>query len=382
MAGSFLQTTRTLDAERARGGWLASGLLALFGAGWVAWMGLARVPLYQTSAHARLEVVPAPSQVETPIGARVATVDLVVGKRVQAGDVLVTLDPGTLPVEIERARGQLDALAPELASLERELAAEASGITAGDAAGRAAVRAELARVRTADLDVEHAERELARLVALAGTGAARPNEVERARAELAQKRGAREALGHAGEALAAGEKERDAGRRARTAELERQRAVVSGAIGAARAEIARLSQELERRTLRAPVAGVLGSIASLQPGATLAVGAHVATVVPDGELHVLAEHAPGAVGLLAPGQPARLKLDGFPWTRWGTVPARVVRVASEVKDGGIRVELALEPGARMALAHGMTGTVDVEVERVSPATLVLRSLSDRQKDAP
>lgn len=380
MAGSFTQTTRTLDAERARGGGLASALLSVFAAGWVAWMVLARVPLYQTSARARLEVVPAPTRVETPIAGRVAAVELVVGKRVQAGEVLVALDPGTLPVEIERARGQLAALAPELASLDREIAAEATGIVAGDAAARSAIRAEIARVRAADRDVEHAERELGRLIALAG--AARPFEVERARAELVQKRGAREALGHAGEALAAAERERDAGRRARTAELDRQRAVVERSIGAARVEIARLELELERRTLRAPIAGALGSIAALQPGATLAAGAHVATVVPDGELHVIAEHAPSAVGLLAPRQAARLKLDGFPWTRWGTVPARVTRVATEVKDGGIRVELALEPGARVPLAHGMTGVVDVEVERVSPATLVLRSLADRPKDAP
>jgi membrane fusion protein (multidrug efflux system) len=380
MAGSFTQTTRSLDAERARGGGLAIAALALFAAGWAAWMALARVPLHQTSTRARLEVWPAPSRVEAPLGGRVASVDLAVGKRVQAGEVLVTLDAGTLPVEIERARGQLAALAPELASLEREMAAEATGSSAGDAAGRAAVRAEVARARAADLEVEHAERELERLVALAG--AARPFEVERARAELGQKRGAREALEHAGDALAAAEREREARRRARAADLERQRAVVEGAVGSARAEIARLELELSHRTLRAPVAGTLGSIAPLQPGATLAAGAHVATVVPEGELHVIAEHPPSAVGLLAPHQPARLKLDGFPWTRWGTVPVRVVRVGNEVRDGGIRVELAVEPGARMPLVHGMTGLVDVEVEQVSPATLVLRSLIDRSKGAP
>jgi multidrug resistance efflux pump len=153
-------------------------------------------------------------------------------------------------------------------------------------------------------------------------------------------------------------------------------------VAAARADIARLELEVERHIVRSPVDGALGSVAVLQPGAVVAAGLQIATVVPDGELQVIAAYGPSAIGRLAPGQPARLKLDGFPWTRWGTVAARVTRVASEVRDGAVRVELAIEPGATIPLAHGMTGTVEVEVERVSPATLVLRSLVDRPADAP
>src|SRR6185295_2544660 len=140
MAGSFAQTMRALDAERARGGWVAVALVAGVAAAWLLWMLFARIPIYQSSVHARLEVVPAPSQVGAPVGGRVVAVALVVGKRVAIGDLLVALDPGALPVELERARGQLAARVPELASLDRELAAEATTITAGDMAGRAAVR--------------------------------------------------------------------------------------------------------------------------------------------------------------------------------------------------------------------------------------------------
>jgi len=55
----------------------------------------------------------------------------------------------------------------------------------------------------------------------------------------------------------------------------------------------------------------------------------------------------------------------------------VTRTASEVRDGTIRVELDLEPGHAIPLAHGMTGAVDIEVARTSPATRVLRSLGER-----
>lgn len=380
MPGNFVQTTRALDADRSWGGWIAALVIAAAVVAWIAWLTVARVPLYQTSLHARLEVVPAPSQVGAPLAGRVIAVDMRVDKRVRAGDVLVELDPGTLSVQLARARGQLAALGPELASLEREIAAETGAVTAGDAAGRAAVREQLSRVRAADLEVEHAEAELARLAKLAEGGAAATMEVDKARADLAQRRSAREALGHAADGLVASERERDAGRRGRTAELERQRAVVDGTLATARGEIARLELELEQHVIRAPVAGVLGSVAPLQRGAMVTAGAPLATVIPDGALQVIAEYPASAVGRLAAAQSAKLKLDGFPWTRWGTVSARVMRVASEVRDGGIRVELAIDPGAGMPLVHGMTGIVDVEVEEVSPATLLLRSVVDHSPD--
>jgi hypothetical protein len=53
----------------------------------------------------------------------------------------------------------------------------------------------------------------------------------------------------------------------------------------------------------------------------------------------------------------------------------VRRVASEVRDGRVRVELGVAPDAasRIPLQHGLPGTVEVQVERLAPATLVLRA---------
>ena len=61
------------------------------------------------------------------------------------------------------------------------------------------------------------------------------------------------------------------------------------------------------------------------------------------------------------------------------MPATVSRVAGEVRDGRVRVELALGARGReedripaIPMQHGLPGTVEVEVERVSPARLILR----------
>jgi membrane fusion protein (multidrug efflux system) len=74
-----------------------------------------------------------------------------------------------------------------------------------------------------------------------------------------------------------------------------------------------------------------------------------------------------------PGSARALRLHGFPWTKYGSIPATVDRVGNEPKDGQIRVELELHPerGSRIPLQHGLPGTAEVEVERVSPASLVL-----------
>lgn len=377
MIESYGHTIGALRADRSRAGWVAIATIVAFAGGWGAWMVCARVPVFQTSAHARLEVVPAPSQVGAPIDGRVASSCLQVGKRVEAGDVLIELDSAPQQLDLARARAQLASLDPQLQSLDREIAAEGNVLTAGDSAARASLREHVSRLRAADNDLAFAQAELERMTSLAAKGAVPTMDVDRARAELAQKRSAREALGHAGDAQSASEGERAAGRRARAAELELQRAGVAATISTARADIARLELELDRHMIRAPIAGVLGSVAMLQPGAIVAAGAPIATIVPDGHLQLIAEYGPSAIGRLGAGQPARLKLDGFPWTRWGTVSAHVTSVGTEVRDGAIRVELALDRGATIPLVHGMTGSVDVEVEHVTPATLVLRSLVSR-----
>jgi len=56
------------------------------------------------------------------------------------------------------------------------------------------------------------------------------------------------------------------------------------------------------------------------------------------------------------------------------VEARVVEVASEDRDGKVRVELEVlpSPTLKTALRHGMPGELEVEVERTTPLALVMR----------
>jgi multidrug resistance efflux pump len=118
----------------------------------------------------------------------------------------------------------------------------------------------------------------------------------------------------------------------------------------------------------------------LQVGAVVSEGAALCTLIPSGELKVVAEFSPGnTLGRVRPGQSARVQLEGFPWPRYGSLEATVSGVASEVREGLLRVELRLRPDTHspIPLQHGLPGRVEVELERASPAVLVLRAAGRR-----
>lgn len=80
---------------------------------------------------------------------------------------------------------------------------------------------------------------------------------------------------------------------------------------------------------------------------------------------------PASIALtrLRPGQPARLIFEGVS----GNQPAQVVAVDDLPREGRIQVVLSLteEPAA---LRPGMTGTVEIETDRLTPAALLLRAI--------
>jgi membrane fusion protein (multidrug efflux system) len=111
-------------------------------------------------------------------------------------------------------------------------------------------------------------------------------------------------------------------------------------------------------------------------GSVVAVGQTVAVVTPETALELVADFAPAnVVGRVLPGQHARMRVTGFPWTRYGMLTATVTAVSSEVLEGRIRVRLALDEHTAAAIPHrhGLIGDVEIELEEVSPAILLARA---------
>jgi hypothetical protein len=130
-----------------------------------------------------------------------------------------------------------------------------------------------------------------------------------------------------------------------------------------------------RLAVTAPAAGQLGAVTGLRIGASVQPGDELGALMSPDSLKIVADFlAPAAIGHIFPGQPARLRLNH--WTEGSGLAATIARVSSPTADGHVQVELQLQPNpdAPVALQHGLSGTVEVEVEQVTPATLALRAI--------
>ncbi|MEO6772941.1 MAG: HlyD family efflux transporter periplasmic adaptor subunit [Kofleriaceae bacterium] len=277
----------------------------------------------------------------------------------------------------DKARARVETLAPQVESLQRELGLEADAVVQGVSSERSAESEVLARLRAAQADLAFAEADFVRETKAFTDGDAPQVARDKAETTLRLKRAAAESVQHESEALVASHHERGDSRRRLKEQLERQHSELESDLAAAKSELAQHELAIEHLAIRAPISGILGEVQpTLRPGAVVHEGDVIATVVPAGTLHVIAEYGPETIGRLQPGQHAVMRLDGFPWTHYGTVGATVTSVASELRDHAIRVELALDSHAQIPTENGMTGTVDIEIDRVSPLRLFLQMIGE------
>jgi hemolysin D len=104
--------------------------------------------------------------------------------------------------------------------------------------------------------------------------------------------------------------------------------------------------------LTAPVAGVVQQLAVHAKGAVVSVAQPVVMIVPDGEgIAVEAELANKDSGFVRPGQNVEIKVESFPFTRYGTIPGEVVHVSGDAVQGS-------EGEAAQRRAGGGAGTGD------------------------
>jgi membrane fusion protein (multidrug efflux system) len=386
VATPFPQTLRALDAEtRRRLSPRLFGIVAL-GACAAAWLTRAEVPVYVFSPSARLEVDQRAHRVASPEPGRVTHVSLALGREVARDEVLIELDSSVELRTLDETEARVRALAPRLEVLKQQVEVE-------EQVRKWQLRVDEANVGRASVDLAQTALSAARDEELGRISARLRDQqlsstVDDIRAQADAKAGqlraeaSRVGVDLSRRAMRLAEEKQ----RARIEELRRQIADTEGEREMARAAAETARAQIERRRIRAPEAGRLGNIAPLQVGEVLKVGDFVATVVPGDEIHAVAELTPAdAAGRVAPGQRARIRLDGFAWTDFGILEARVTRVGSEPAGGRIRVELRVDPSTapRISLEHGLPGTAEIEVERSSPWSLLVRGLAwDAGSTAP
>jgi len=380
VATPFLHTLRSLKGDGFGASLVCLFLAGLLLAGWSAWFLMAPVSRYEVTEQARLEADMAAHLIQAPVSGQILKSHLLLDASVEAGQVLVELDAAREQLQLREEQARVNSLAPQMAELRNEAAAAEQAREREQDAGGAAVEESRARLEEAESMARQADRDAARLVQLHREGLIPQREIEQGQAEAERRRAAAASLRLVINRIEREHRTRDSERQAGLRRIEGEIQRLEGLKTTALASIERLRFEIERRVIRAPVSGRLGEVATLRSGGFLEEGSKLGAIIPSGSLRLIAEFAPpAALGRIRPGQPAKLRLHGFPWAQYGTISATVSSVASEIRDGRVRVELVAAPQAAslIPMQHGLPGTVEVEVDRLTPFEIALRAAGQR-----
>lgn len=376
MSSPFSRTSRSLSSDTSQYAlltWLLALILLL---AWLAWFFFGKVTVYEISRQARLEVERSVHPVAAMIAGKVVSSRLLLGQEVKAGDVLIELDASSEKLRLREEESRLKALPPQIAALQREIADLGEAMAEDHQAALSTIQAARFRHKEAVAAAEFAKENELRLAELSSSGRIAVIDSLRAHSE-SQK------LHAVGDALSSeiGQVEMDAKTRvhqkkAEIENLKRAMVTLNGQVETSQAAIALLRQDIEKHLIRAPADGQVGDAVPLQVGAYVAEGGKLGTVVPPGKLKIVAYFNPTAVlGRIHPGQFSRMRLDGFPWAQYGSIQAKVSRVATEIRENQVSVEFVPEFSAEsgILMQHGLPGSIEVSVEQVAPAVLILRS---------
>jgi hemolysin D len=392
----------------------------------LAWASIGELDIVATAAG---KIIPS-ERVKVIQSLETATIRAVAvkeGQEVKAGDVLVVLeiagagaDVGRLAAENMNAKSDVARLSallapeplkafhppaelsPELAEMHRSLLAAAaaehqaklSSLTADQAKRQAELtttRTDLERLTQVELKIQD---ENARRQDLAAKGFGSFLDRLKVEKELAENHG-NQAVQKAKLAEAAAAI--DALRSQLTQAREEFRRDVTTKLSEAATRVATTEQDLAKasdrqriQTLLAPVDGIAQQIEVHTLGGVVTPAQKLLTIVPKGAvLEVEAKLPNKDIGFVEAGQAASVKVDAFPFTRYGTLDARVETVSLDAtKDEKeqekeftfpIRLSLSqsaitIENGKRIPLTPGMSVVAEIKTGTRKPIDYVLAPL--------
>ena len=244
------------------------------------------------------------AQVTPLITAAVTAVPVRETQTVNAGDVLVRLDPADAQVALDQARAQL-------ATAERRVAgyyAEGRALGAQVASRDADIAAADARIASAQSDLTRAKVDLQRRQALSASGAVSGDELTTAQNRYSSAVAAI-AVAKAARAQAASQVTAAQGSAAVNAALTNGSSLRDNPeVRAARSAVAKAQLDLDRTVLRAPLAGVVAK-KNVQVGQRVAAGTPLMQIVPVEAAYVDANFKESQLTDVRIGQPVTLTSD-------------------------------------------------------------------------
>ncbi|MBE1208473.1 HlyD family type I secretion periplasmic adaptor subunit [Aminobacter carboxidus] len=383
------------------------GLIIVFAIGALTWSWFGRV---ETTASIQGKIVPVGKVqvIEPLIAGRVKAIHAKAGDHVEAGDRLIELDPAEQVAERQKLAGGLAAAEVSAARLKAILEAVANGTEARQATFAAppsatlpTVELQLAQMRQSlsayqaeqasfeadvaqkQVEIEQGRKTLTerqKLVSLSGqrlgiyvelekrgvgvkseTINARQSEQDQLMA-VVNESGRLAELEATVKSLAARKRER------REAYLDRMTSElieVDRTIGILRQDLAKAELFERASILASPVAGRVQQVEVATLGDVVQSGQQLMVVVPDGTaLEIEAMLLNKDKGFVREGQDTRIKLEAFPFTRYGTLNGKVATVSNDAIPVGASVN-AGGGGVAQGAAGPLVFPVRITLDRSS-----------------
>jgi multidrug efflux pump subunit AcrA (membrane-fusion protein) len=120
---SFAKTLRRLRTSSDRSSRITIALAASGALAWLAWFFGAVLPVYEVTDTARVEAFQEAHSLDAPVAGRLAMNELVIGRHVEAGEVVAELDTALERAQLIEEQARLAAIEPELDAVKREIEA-------------------------------------------------------------------------------------------------------------------------------------------------------------------------------------------------------------------------------------------------------------------
>jgi hemolysin D len=160
-----------------------------------------------------------------------------------------------------------------------------------------------------------------------------------------------------------------------------------------REELVKSTQRSSLQRLLSPVDGIIAQLAVHTIGGVVEAAKPIMVVVPSGDsLVVEAKVLNKDMGFVSVGQAVAVKLEAFPFTRFGTVPGVITSIGSDAVENEklglvytVRVKLSRATMARgdttVALTPGMAATADIKTGRRSILSYLVSPIDEARLNA-
>ncbi|QND14022.1 HlyD family type I secretion periplasmic adaptor subunit [Rhizobium leguminosarum bv. trifolii] len=114
------------------------------------------------------------------------------------------------------------------------------------------------------------------------------------------------------------------------ADNAQKQAAASREIDEKEQQLVKAAKRLESMTIKSPINGIVQTSAITTVGQVVTAGAELMRIVPDDASLEIEAYLPNRdIGFVSPGQPAVIKIEAFPFTRYGILNGKVTRVATD-----------------------------------------------------